>query len=266
LAQILTAPPYRVFAGAFLALLLFIAANLTIATSATIGLGGLMSEKVLGRSGVVDSTLVLGTTANQTLTVLAIAPATFTQAATNLGLGTATLNGTITSMNAHSASTGYFQWGYGPTAGDLTNTTTTFPANATGGYSSDITGVNLTGLVYYRFVSRTDDEAYGTITPFLAGDLTSFGYVATLSLENQSGGALSLSPIPLKMNPRDLIAAGMLQADAEDWRPITLSNSTVFLDGVAQGVSSPDQTWWIDVPSQADGSTLLYEFHMGDPM
>ena len=90
--------------------------------------------------------------------------------------------------------------------------------------------------------------------------ISDYEYAMTIAIDNQSGSALADTPIAVTMNPSGMIAQSFLQADAEDWLPVDVNQTE--LDGVAQGMSSSSQPWWIDV-TQADGSLSLYEFHMG---
>jgi hypothetical protein len=144
---------------------------LTVVTvSSQIGLGTMVSEKMLGRTGVTSSGLLLGHAGtNTTLSVLGFAPIVSTQTQTALGdsggITTATLVGHVSNMNGLPSSTGYFEWGYG--AALLINTTPTISITAVGDYSSVITGFSPTTEVYYRFVTEADGTAYGTVASFV---------------------------------------------------------------------------------------------------
>ena len=92
--------------------------------------------------------------------------------------------------------------------------------------------------------------------------LDDYTYVMTLGINNQSGGALANTPIAVQMQP-DNLTPNFLQADAEDWRPATQGGTAI--DGVAQGMTSGNNTWWVTIPAQGSGSVAAYEFHMGNP-
>ena len=151
-----------------LVVIIFLASNLSFTTLASINLGGLISEKVLGRSGVTNSSLLLGSAVNNELSILGFAPVVTTQAATDIGLTgrikTATLHGIVAGMNGMPTATGYFQWGYSPTA--LTSTTPSFVVSSTGEYTSIITLNNDNDSVYYRFVTDADGTSYGDSATF----------------------------------------------------------------------------------------------------
>ena len=133
---------------------------------AQVGLGGMISEKMMNRAGVADSSLLLGRTGTNTeLSVLGFAPTISTLPATAIGGGvtSATLNGRVTDMNGMPSATGYFQWGYA--VGALTNTTATIPITVAGDYSKVASGFTA-NPVYYRFVVDADGTAYGATTQF----------------------------------------------------------------------------------------------------
>jgi len=138
-----------------------------LAVQSSVGLGGLISELLVGRAGVADSNLLVGSATSSELTVVGFAPIVSTQPVTGLGAQTATFEGRVTNMNGLPTATGYFEWGY--SASTMTNTTTTFPITATGNYDLTVTGFAGSGTVYYRFVTDADGTAYGAVTHFPAG-------------------------------------------------------------------------------------------------
>ncbi len=89
--------------------------------------------------------------------------------------------------------------------------------------------------------------------------LDDYRYVLSVGMHNQTGSALTASPVAITMQPLNLVNQAIIQADAEDWRPVT--SAGVALEGVAQGMAANNQTWWIDIPSQGPGSTAQYDFH-----
>lgn len=96
----------------------------------------------------------------------------------------------------------------------------------------------------------------------MALTLDDYDYLLAISIDNQSGSAISNVPIAIPMQPANLVAGLFIQDDAEDWWPVDSALTT--MTGVAQGMTSDDQTWWLDVVSQADGSTASYGFHLGE--
>ena len=91
--------------------------------------------------------------------------------------------------------------------------------------------------------------------------LDDYTYVMTLGINNQSGGALANTPIAVQMQP-DNLTPNFLQADAEDWRPADQAGTA--LNGVAQGMTSGNETWWVTIPAQGSGAVAAYDFHMGN--
>jgi len=87
-------------------------------------------------------------------------------------------------------------------------------------------------------------------------------YVMSIGVDNQSGAAFDYTPVAVPMQPANLVDGVFLQDDAEDWQPAT-SGGTL-LQGVAQGMTGTGQTWWVDIPTQANGAAATYESHMGD--
>ena len=137
--------------------------------TAQVGLGTMVSEKMLGRDGITNSSLLLARTGTNTeLSVMGFAPIVSTQTATGLSgdaIPTATLQGTVTSMLGLPSATGYFEWGYGE--GALVNTTPDIVITAIGGYTATITGFDKSDRVYYRFVTDADGTTYGAVSNFV---------------------------------------------------------------------------------------------------
>lgn len=154
----------RILIGTLIAIISTVALTI-LQTTAQAGIGGLLSERMLGRDGVADSSLLLGRTGTSiTLSIMGFAPIVSTQPPVSAAGGTtATLRGTVSSMKGQPSATGYFEWGY--SAGALTNTTTTIPITGIGNYQKTVTG--LTGAaIYYRFVTDADGTSYGTVSSF----------------------------------------------------------------------------------------------------
>lgn len=138
-----------------------------MATLSSVSLGDLISEKLIGRAGVADSSLIIGRTGTDTeLHVIGFAPRITTTAATDLGSKTATLNGTVASMNGMPTAQAYFIWGSDPSA--LTNTTVPFTVTTAGNYSTDIAGFPSAGVIYYQFLCDADGTNIGGVRYFPA--------------------------------------------------------------------------------------------------
>ncbi len=139
-----------------------------VVVSAYAGLGGYISEKMLS-GAAIDSLYLNRTTAGPL--VIASGPAISTGAATAIAWPatgtTATLHGTISSLNGMPTASYYFQWGYAP--GALTNTTPT-TVGAVGDNTATILHFDPGAVnVYYRFVALTDSTSYGAVASFSGG-------------------------------------------------------------------------------------------------
>jgi len=131
-------------------------------------IGGYISEKLIDRSGVVSSSLVIG--AGNPQIDVGMGPVVSTLLATDvyMGGGThATLNGNLSDLNGFPEVDVWFEWGYGTSYG---NTTTKQTVNVTGSYSADIIGYDPNEMIYYRFAGSTDGTTYGPARSFLVQD------------------------------------------------------------------------------------------------
>jgi len=147
-------------------------------------IGGYISEKLIDRSGVSSSSLVIGID-NPQIDV-GMGPAVSTLPATNIttGVGSqATLHGNLSSFNGFPPqATIYWEWGYDTSYG---NTVGTQVVGATGDYNCNLTGYDQNKTVYYRFVgSAGDGTVYGSGQSFFAeeGRLAGFNLMQTVLL------------------------------------------------------------------------------------
>lgn len=129
--------------------------------SAYAGLGGYISEKMLGSS--IDS---LYLSSGSGVMVLGTAPTVTTLSATGVSDtgGLATLNGNLSSLNGMPNANVWFEWGY--SAGTMTNVTPTVNVGVAGVQSANLVGIDSSQAVYYRMVSSTDSTVYGNIVDF----------------------------------------------------------------------------------------------------
>ncbi len=103
------------------------------------------------------------------------------------------------------------------------------------------------------------------ISTSVAGEgesLDTFAYQSGVTIVNDSGSTLTNAPIAISAQPANLIAQGYMQSDAEDSRMSTQAGAE--LRHVAQGMTSDDVAWWVQVPSLADGSSITHVFHTGN--
>lgn len=134
------------------------------------GLGGYISEKLIGRSGVSDSSLVIGSSgASGSYLDVAMSGIVAAAGATNVymdGAGThATLNGNLVTLNGFPRATVYFEWGYDTNYG---HTSTSQVVTAVGAFLADIQHFDPSQRVYYRAVVDTDGRNYSGSDSFVA--------------------------------------------------------------------------------------------------
>ena len=133
------------------------------------GLGGYISEKMLGDG--TNEALYLGTTGGS-LPVLGSCPLISTGTVNNMGFpasgATADLHGTITSLNGMPNADYWFMWGY--TSGAIVNSTAKVNTAVAGDKSTTLTGFIPAQRIYYRFYASTDAETYGAVKSFILRD------------------------------------------------------------------------------------------------
>ncbi len=131
------------------------------------GLGGYLSEFLIARSGVADSSLVIEPAEGSNGIIdIGMGPVVVTLPASGVNMNggtTATLRGNLSSLNGFSNADIHFEWGYNTSYG---NTTTTQTLNAIGDFSSTIAGFSNTQAVYYRAVATADGTNYGASQQF----------------------------------------------------------------------------------------------------
>lgn len=147
------------------------------------GLGGYISEKLLGRSGAASSSLFLSSSTSGPVVIgrgPTVSTATVTGAGISGGAATATLNGSLTSLAGFPVAQVQFEWGYDPAT--LTNTTTLVTVSVTGAFTATLTGYDPGQEVYYRAVAYTDGVDRGAITHFHATSGSGVGYFMLWSI------------------------------------------------------------------------------------
>jgi hypothetical protein len=156
-------------------ILLAVIAYMTLAPSSVFGyagLGGYLSEKLLGAAGNASS-LYLGSGAAGP-TILGSGPLISTSPVTDAtlpehGAATATLRGNLANLNSMPSADVWFVWGY--SAATMSNTTPIVTVTTTGEKTAAITGYDPGLTVYYSF--RGYSEGLTTLTggtlSFIAG-------------------------------------------------------------------------------------------------
>jgi len=131
---------------------------------AVAGIGGLISEKVMG--GSTSSLLTLAS--NDGSQIVGMAPTVTTGGATDISyeaVSTATLHGVVNNMNNFPISIAYFEWGYDLALGHRTSTTT---MTSTGNYQRVLTGYDVRQeRVFYRAAIESDGTNYGNVSSFV---------------------------------------------------------------------------------------------------
>lgn len=130
-------------------------------------LGGLISEKLIDRSGVGSSSLVIGRSGQADSQLdMAMGVIVSTLPATNVGTKQATLNGNLSDLNGFPQATVYFEWGYDTNYG---NTTSSEVMSGLGGFSAPISGYDVKKPIYFRSVGETYGINYGGSQVFEVG-------------------------------------------------------------------------------------------------
>jgi hypothetical protein len=134
-------------------------------TEALSGLGSYISEKTLGSGATPDAMLTLGSGSGPA--VLGAGPRITTGSASfSSDSKSATLAGTVNSLNGAPSITVWFEWGYSATA--LTHITAALAVAAPGAQEVTITGYD-PNRIYYRMVASSDGTNYGDIANFSPG-------------------------------------------------------------------------------------------------
>jgi len=129
------------------------------------GLGGYISEKLVDRSGVSDSSLIVGT-ASELVTAsssdIGLAPVIATLPSRTVGNNPVQADikfqGRINDMNGFPSASIWFEWGYNTGYG---NTTTTQTVTSSGTYTATISNITKPGSIHFRFCASTDGTSYG---------------------------------------------------------------------------------------------------------
>ncbi len=176
-----------------------------IVVDAFAGLGGYISEKMLGDG--TNETFYLGRTGNS-LPVLGSIPIISTGAVTNTdfpasGIATATLHGNLTNLNGLPQAEIWFSWGYN--AGVMPFTTPVVTTAVLGDKTATITGFNAAQRVYYRFYGSTDGTTYGTIESFVVSGGRAAGFYLMWNIVTAVIAA-AIFVIVLKMSTNPLVA------------------------------------------------------------
>lgn len=149
-------------------------------------IGGYISEKLIGRTGVATSELVIGRTGtNGEIIDLGMGAIVSTLQATNIADASTLLNGRLSDMNGMPKATVYFEWGYDASYG---NTLTSQTLTGTGDFSAILSGYDSKNIIHFRAVSETDGTLYGADQTFevtgrvSAYSLLSYGLLALLAI------------------------------------------------------------------------------------
>lgn len=144
-------------------------------------LGGLVSEKLIGRSGVASSELLIGrggvVDSNLDLGMGAIVS---TLQATSITDATTVLNGRLSDMNGMPQAIVYFEWGYDASYG---NTSTSQTLTGPSDFLATIGGYDSKKTIHFRAASDTDGTLYGTDQTFEVGDrVSAYAILSTILL------------------------------------------------------------------------------------
>ncbi len=151
--------------------------------SAYAGLGGYISESLLGDNATPNASLYLGDSAEGPV-VLGTVPAIATRTAINVqsvgGVSSATLRGNLANLNGMPEADVWFVWGYNAAA--MGNATPVVTVAAIGQQAVNIAGMNMGVDVFYQFRGSTDGIARGGTLSFLSGGAqgASYWFITTL--------------------------------------------------------------------------------------
>jgi len=196
------------------------------------GWGGYISEKLIGRSGVNNSSLLVGRSgvSNSALDVAMSGVATAT-GATNIymdGAGThATLNGNLQSLRGFPSVSVYFQWGYD---GVYDHSTAAQTMAATGSFSDTIAHFDPSKAVNYRAVVVADGTNYSSPSTFIA----SGGIVTGFNLLNATVVLVYVAMVifvALAIGSRSTIAALVFLA-------IAIYMGEAFVTGIQEAINA----------------------------
>lgn len=130
-------------------------------------IGGFLSEFLIDRAGVGDSTLTISRdhvgTSSFDIGQSAIVT---TLPATGVDSTSGTLQGNVTDLNGFPSAFVYFEWGFDALYG---NATAPQAVVALGGYNAAIGGLPSGTVVHFRAVSEADGTLYGVDQTFTTG-------------------------------------------------------------------------------------------------
>jgi len=130
-------------------------------------IGGFGSEKLVGRAGVTDSSLLIERSGvGQSQFDMGLGAIVSTIGHTTSPSGDIKLNGNVSDLNGAKTARVWFEWGYDTSYG---NTTSTELVSTTGDFDIGISGYEPSKIVYFRAVSQTDGILYGDAKSFVAG-------------------------------------------------------------------------------------------------
>lgn len=143
-------------------------------------MGGLISEKLIGRSGVSNSYLLIERSGvGDSRFDVGIGAIVSTLQTTNITDATTVLNGRLSDMNGMPQAIVYFEWGYDASYG---NTSTSQILTGTGDFSATIGGYDSKKTIHFRAASDTDGTLYGTNQTFEVGDRVSSYHILSAVL------------------------------------------------------------------------------------
>ncbi len=164
-------------------ILLAIIAYMTLTSSSVfgyVGLGGYLSEKLMGTAGNASS-LYLGSGAAGPV-VLGSGPRLSTSPVilSEHGATSTTLHGSLITLNGMPSADIWFAWGY--SAAIMSNATPVVTVTTTGDVAVVLTGYNTGPTVYYEFRATTDSSTYtgGGILSFSGGRGAPFWLLSNL--------------------------------------------------------------------------------------
>jgi len=148
-------------------ILFCLVAMMTFNIASAAGYGGLISEKLLQRSGTGNSFLIIGRSGVQSSDLdMSMGAIVSTLPAGNIGTKTATLNGDLSDLNGMPLALVYFEWGYD---GVYSYATSQQTQSVVGGFSAVISNFDVSKAINFRAVALTDGSYYASGQSFKVG-------------------------------------------------------------------------------------------------
>ncbi len=185
----------------------------------------------------------------------AVSPTVTTDNATNITGNSARLNGTLTSLGLAASANVSFQ--YGMVSGNYTFETPPVSMNATGAFSTDLTGLSDNTTYYFRTKAVGDGISYGIEKSFTTAELpiSSWLYHKVIAI---SGSSSNLTDYQVKV-PVGFVS-GRMNSDFSDIRFVS-ENGTRLDHWRESYTANNTASFWVEVPSILTAGTTISMYY-----